>query len=56
MEVFSVEEFQERWDELLERVEQGEHIGVVNENGESAVMMPVDDPLLDLYTNHNEAS
>lgn len=56
MEVFSVEEFQERWDELIDRVEQGEHIGIVNESGESAVMIPYGDPLLNLYTNHDEAS
>ena len=32
MEVFTVEEFQERFDELLERVEKGEHIGIIDEN------------------------
>ena len=56
MEVFSVEEFQDRWDELIDRVEQGEHIGIINDNGYAAVMIPSEDPLLDLYTDHNEAS
>ena len=53
MEVFTVQEFQERWDELIQRVEEGEHIGIVNENGSAAVMIPVDDPLIDMYTNNN---
>lgn len=33
MEVFTVEEFQERYDELMERVENGEHLGIINEDG-----------------------
>jgi prevent-host-death family protein len=53
MEVFTVQEFQERWDELIQRVEDGEHIGIVNENGSAAVMIPADDPLIDMYTNNN---
>ena len=57
MEVFTVEEFQKRWDELMERVEKGEHFGIVNENGESAVMMPADDELIRIHTElNNEAS
>ena len=57
MEVFTVEEFQERWDELIERVEKGEHLGIVNENGNAAVMMPADDELIRIHTElNNEAS
>jgi|TARA_B100001093_G_C26143872_1_gene724470 PHD/YefM family antitoxin component YafN of YafNO toxin-antitoxin module len=56
MEVFSVEEFQERWDELITRVEKGEALGIVNENGNAAVMVPVNDPVYEMYTDHNEAS
>ena len=57
MEVFTVEEFQERWDELIERVENGEHLGIVNENGNAAVMMPADDELIRIHTElNNEAS
>ena len=40
----------------MERVENGETIGVENENGERAVMVPADDEILKLYTEHNEAS
>ena len=40
MEVFTVEEWEENFDELFERVENGETIGIVNKDGSSAVMMP----------------
>jgi PHD/YefM family antitoxin component YafN of YafNO toxin-antitoxin module len=53
MEVFSVEEFQERFDELMERVENGEHFGIVNEDGQAAVMMPADDDLIRIHTEEN---
>jgi prevent-host-death family protein len=56
MEVFTVEEFQERFDELMERVENGEHLGIINENGQAAVMMPADDDLIRIHTDHDEAS
>ena len=56
MEVFSVSEFQDRWDELITRVEQGETLGIVNENGNSAVMIRTDDEVYKMYTEHNEAS
>ena len=29
MEIFTVKEFQDNWDELMERVEKGEHLGIV---------------------------
>ena len=56
MEVFTVEEFQERFDELMVRVENGEHIGIVNGDGQAAVMMPADDELIRIYTDHEEGS
>ena len=56
MEVFTVEEFQERFDELMERVENGEHLGIINDDGQAAVMMPADDDLIRIHTEHNEAS
>ena len=56
MEVFTVKEYQDRWDELMERVENGETFGIVNENGQAAVMMPADDETMRIYTeNNNEA-
>ena len=57
MEVFTVAEFQTRFDELIERVENGEHLGIIDENGKAAVMIPADDDLIRIYTEcNNEAS
>ena len=53
MEIFTVEEFQERFDELIERVEQGEHIGIIGEDGTAAVMIPVNDELIRIHTEEN---
>jgi antitoxin (DNA-binding transcriptional repressor) of toxin-antitoxin stability system len=56
MEVFTVSEWEENFDSLLKRVENGEHIGIVDEEGRAAVMIPTDDELLRIYTeNNNEA-
>ena len=55
-EVFTVKEWEDNWDELFARVENGETIGVVNEDGRTAVMMPADDELIRMYTEHDEAS
>ena len=54
MEFFSVEYWQENWETLMDRVENGEAIGVENENGERAVMAPADDELMKLYTDHED--
>ena len=57
MEVFTVKEWEERFDELFERVENGERIGIVGDNGHAAVMVPADDELIRIYSeNNNEAS
>ena len=56
MEIFTVEEFQERFDELIERVENGEHIGIVDENEKAAVMIPANDDIIRIHTEcNNEA-
>ena len=54
-EVFTVKEWEDNWDELFARVENGETIGVVNEDGRTAVMMPADEELIRMYTEHDEA-
>ena len=53
MEFYSVEYWQENWETLIERVEGGEHIGVENEKGERAVMIPADDELYRMYIELN---
>ena len=41
---------------MISRVENGEHIGIENENGNKAVMIPADDELIRIYTElNNEA-
>tara|TARA_B100000900_G_scaffold305868_1_gene264478 strand:- start:59 stop:232 length:174 start_codon:yes stop_codon:yes gene_type:complete len=53
MEFYTVEQWQENWEELMDRVEKGETIGVENEKGNRAVMMPADDELIKIYTEDN---
>jgi len=40
----------------MERVENGETIGIENENGNKAVMVPADEEIIRIYTDHNEGS
>ena len=54
MEVFTVKGWEERFDELFERVENGERIGIVGDNGHAAVMMPIDDELYQIYVENNQ--
>ena len=56
MKFYSVEHWQEHWDTLMDRVENGETIGIENDKGERAVMVPADDELIRMYTDHSEAS
>ena len=56
MQFYSVEYWQEHWDELIDRVENGETIGIESENGDKAVMVPADDELIRLYTDHEEGT
>ncbi len=54
MDFYSVEYWQENWDSLLSRVENGETIGIENtETGEKAVMVPADDELIRMYMETN---
>ena len=56
MQFFTVKEWEENFDELFQRVENGETIGIENDNGERALMIPADDELIRIYTeNNNEA-
>ena len=56
IEFHTIVEWEENWDELFSRVENGETIGVINEDGNKAVMVPADNELIKLYTElNNEA-
>ena len=57
MHFYSVEYWQKNWETLMERVENGETIGVENANGDRAVMTPADEEIIRIYTeNNNEGS
>ena len=56
MKFYSVEYWQKNWDELMEKVENGETIGIENNRGERAVMMPADEELIRIHTTHDDAS
>ena len=43
MEIFTIEEWEKNFDELFARVENGETIGIVKEDGQAAVMMPANE-------------
>ena len=53
MEFYSVEYWQKNWEKLMEKVENGETIGIKNKWGERAVMVPADDELIRIYTEQN---
>jgi antitoxin (DNA-binding transcriptional repressor) of toxin-antitoxin stability system len=53
MEIFTIKEWEENFDELFKRVEDGETIGIVKEDGQAAVMMPADDEIIRIYTEQN---
>ena len=53
IEFYTVEYWQENWDELMDRVENGETIGVENEEGERGVMLPADDEFIKIHTELN---
>ena len=56
MEIYSVEHWQKNWDDLIQRVEEGETIGVTNGKN-IAIMMPADEELIRIYReNNNEGS
>ena len=57
MEVYTLEEWETNFDELFKRVEEGETIGVIREDGQAAVFMPASEAeLLRIHTDHNDAS
>ena len=56
MEVFTLKEWEENFDKLYERVENGETIGIVKEDGTAAVMMPAEDDLIRIYREENSES
>lgn len=54
IDFYTVEHWQENWEELMSKVESGEHIGIVNDKGHKAVMLPADDELIKMYREMND--
>lgn len=66
-EKFTVEEFQENFDSLINRVENGETFIITSEHGDAAMVpynkvvsvftdLNLDDELVHIHTNHEEGS
>jgi hypothetical protein len=53
MLIYTVQEFQERWDKMIGRVENGENIGILGGKN-TCVMVPADEELIRIYTDHEE--
>ena len=54
MEVFTIKEWEDNFDELFSRVENGETIGIVKEDGKAAVMMPASEAdFIRIHTEEN---
>ena len=54
MEVFTLKEWEDNFDDLFARVENGETIGIVREDGQAAVMMPADEAdFIRIHTEEN---
>ena len=54
MEVFTLKEWEDNFDNLFARVENGETIGIVREDGTAAVFMPADEAeFLRIHTTEN---
>jgi len=54
MEVFTLKEWEDNFDNLFARVENGETIGIVREDGQAAVMMPADEAdFIRIHTEEN---
>ena len=51
--IYPVVEFENRFDEMFERVERGETIGILNTDGNVVVMTPLEEPIQKLIENES---
>jgi antitoxin (DNA-binding transcriptional repressor) of toxin-antitoxin stability system len=56
MEKVTIEGFQKNFDEYLKRVENGESIIIEDVSGKSVVMVPADEEIIRIHTEHDDAS
>ena len=52
-EYYSVEHWEQNWEELFGRVENGETIGIVDHKGQKAVMTPIDGDIMRIHKELN---
>lgn len=55
MEKYTVEEFQQNFDNLINLVENDKKSFIITSDHGDALIMPADDELIKIYTEHNEA-
>ena len=55
MEKVSIKNFQNNFDEYIKKVENGQSFVIENNDGRSAVMIPIDDDLIRIHTEHDDA-
>lgn len=55
MEKYTVEEFQQNFDNLINMVENDRKSFIITSEHGDALIMPADDELIRIYTEHNEA-
>lgn len=55
MEKVSIKNFQNNFDEYIKKVENGQSFVIENNDGRSAVMIPIDDDLIRIHTDHDDA-
>ena len=56
MEKYTVEEFQEDFDTLLDRVENGESLIITSEYGDAVMIPYAEYDLIRIHTDHEEGS
>lgn len=53
--IYPVAEFEDRFDEMFERVENGETIGILNTDGNVVVMTPLEEPIKKIIENRESS-
>lgn len=56
MEKVTIENFQKHFDNYIQKVESGESFLIEDEAGKSVVVMPCDEEVIRIHTEHNDAS
>lgn len=52
----TTEDFEKNMDSYMDRIEEGEVFKIVQPDGTAVMAVPADPSLMQLYTDHNEAS